>query len=256
MTRHINSLIIAAFATMGAPSLANAGTIALTGVGAASLSPEYVSYNVTITSICYDSSEEAAAANAKLAKAAIAVLEGFKKDSRDKVTATGGANVLQTETTNFGAESHVLCEMKWRSENRIEIQMTHIAELPELQDKLIATVGGASGVDSGTVTQTYAEVGRPEFRLFPETSRRLRGLAEGLAFDDAKAQLQVFQSRCSFLDLKLVTIMAPEYSFAYMFAGELVRESGDTPTVIPDELQVGASLRMEWSFTPSGDCRN
>jgi uncharacterized protein YggE len=256
MTGKINSLFVAAHVGMAGQAMAGPGKIALTGKGTSSRAPEYVSYSVTITSICYNSSEGAAAANAKLAKAAIEVLEGFKKESRDKVTATGGANVLQTEMIQVGSESRVLCEMKWRSDNHIQIEMTHISDLPELQDKLISAVSGANGVDATTVTQTYAEVGRPEFRLFPETTRHLRDAAEGLAFDDAKAQLQVFQARCSFLDLQLETLTAPEYGYAYKFAGEVIRVAGDSPTVIPDEIQVDASLRMEWSFTPSAVCRD
>jgi uncharacterized protein YggE len=255
MSEKLSSFFLAALVAMSGSALASPGTIALTGTGGASSAPDYVSYGVTITSICYNTSAEAAAANAKLASAAIMVLEGFKKDSRDKVIATGGANVLQTEVTQIGIESQVICEMKWHSENRVEIHMTNIPDLPDLQDRLIAAVSGASSVDAETATQTYAEVGRPEFHVFAETARHLRDTAEGLAFDDAKEQLQVFKSRCEFMDLRLVSLTAPEYSYAYKLAGEVVSASASSPTVIPDELRVDASLRMEWSFTPSGACR-
>ena len=254
MNRKGRLLFMAVFISAAAPALAEPGTIVLTGTGGASSAPEYVSYSLAITSICYNTSQEAAAANAKLANAAVAVLQGFKKDAKDKVTATGGANTIQTETTLVGVETHVLCEMKWRSENHLEIQMTRIADLPDLQDKLIVAVNGTSGIDAGAATQTYAEMGRPEFRLFPETSRQLRDTAEGLAFDDAKEQLHMLQSRCGFIDLRLVSLTSPEYSYAYKLAGELVSPYSSSAPVIPDELQVGASLRMEWAFTPSGAC--
>jgi hypothetical protein len=212
-----------------------------------------VSLSVTIKSICYDSSQDAAAANAKMATEALKVLDGFKKTDRDRVTASGSANVLRTETTQTGNESRVLCEMKWHAENRLELQMADMSALPDLQDKLATAVGG-QGVVLGVVGgQTYAESGQPLFALYPETSKHLREQAQGLAYDDGRSQLEVFRSRCAFVNLMLVSI-TPEFTYRYKVAGESVSVGSGGP-VIPDEIEVSADLKMQWAFTPSVNCR-
>lgn len=230
------------------------GTVVMIGKGAASSPPEFVSLSIKVSSICYNTSQDAQAANAKLSNAVLAVLEGFKKGERDKIVATGGANIRQTETTQIGLDSKVLCELKWRSENTLRISMARIEDLPSLQDKIFTELDQSADLNPDRVDQTYAEVGRPDFSLYPETSVKLRNDAEGLAYDDAKQQLTSLQSRCNFQNLQLISIVPPEYSFVAKRAGEVVAASYSGP-MIPDEMEVHASLRMEWTYTPSAACK-
>jgi hypothetical protein len=246
-------LFLAALITLPITAFAESGTIVLNGKGSVSAAPEYVSFGVSIKSICYDTSQEAAMANAKLANDALKVLEGFKKSDHDKVTASGGANVMRTETTQVGNESHVLCEMKWHAENYLEIQMADIGSLPDLQDRVVNAVNGSGSVDRTLVSQTYAESSKPQFGLYPETSKRLRDVAPGLAFDDGKSQLEVFRSHCGFVDLMLVSI-TPEFTYQFKLAGVAIYGSSGGP-VIPDELEITSDLKMQWAFTPSVSCR-
>jgi uncharacterized protein YggE len=250
-------LLLSSLLTTSVPALSEtAGNIVMIGRGAASVAPESVSFNIRITSICYNTSQDASQANSKLANEALQVLENFKKGDRDKITATGGGNTIQTETTQIGGESRVLCEMKWRSENHLSIKIARIQDLPDLQDQLLAAVSGSGTVDPTISTQTYAEIGRPEFQIYPETSKKLRDTAQVEAFDDAKQQLAALSSRCQFSELRLTSITPAEYSYAYKLAGERLPLGGGSSTpVIPDEVEISAILRMEWAFNPQQDCQ-
>ena len=248
-------VLLTAFITLPSAVFADPGAIVLVGKGSASSAPEYVSFSVAVKSICYASSQEAASANAKVANDALKVLESFKTGDRDKVTASGGANVLRTETTQVGDTSRVLCEMKWRAENYLEIQMANITSLPDLQDKVVRALNGAGSVDHSVVAQTYADIGMPVFNLYPETTKKLRDVAQGMAFDDAKSQLEMFRSHCAFVDLKLVNV-SPEYTVRYKLAGESVFSGDDSGPIVPDEMEITADLRMQWAFTPSAACIN
>jgi hypothetical protein len=249
----LRSLIFTGATILPITASAEPGTIVISGKGHLSAAPEFVSLSMTIKSICYDSSQDAAAANAKMATDALKVLESFKKSDRDRLTASGGANVLRTETTQVGNESRVLCEMKWHAENRLEIQMSDISSLPDLQDKLVNVVGAQGILVSSAGGQTYAESSQPMFALYPETSKHLRDMAQGLAYDDGRSQLDVFRSKCAFVNLMLMSI-TPEFSFQYKVAGESIGVGHGGP-VIPDEIEVAAELRMQWTFTPSVNCR-
>lgn len=230
------------------------GSIVLVGKGVSSSAPEYVSLSIKVSSICYQTSQDAQAANAKMASRILEILKGFKKDDHDKITASGGANVRQTETTQVGIESKVLCEMKWRSENHLYLSMAKMDDLAELQDKIFSELNQSAEINPDQVEQTFAEVGRPNFGLFAETSVKLRNLAQGLALDDAKSQFDGLNARCSFVEPKLVSITPPEFNYAMKSAGGREATSYYSP-VIPDSMEVYATLRMEWEFTPSSACK-
>jgi len=231
----------------------NKGSIVMIGKGTASSPPEFVSFSVKVTSICYNTSQEAQAENAKLASSVLVILEDFKKGERDKITASGGANIRQTGTTQIGAESKVLCDLKWRSENHLNISMSRMEDLPALQDKLFVALDQSADLNPAQIAQTFAEVSRPDFGLYPETSVTLRNEAEGLAFDDAKSQMKGLQARCPFQDPRLVSVAPPEYNYS---AKSIMRSAGAySGPVIPDEMEVSAVLRMEWEYTPSAACK-
>ncbi len=230
------------------------GSIVLVGRGAASSEPEYVSLSIKVSSICYETSRDAQAANAKMSSQLLTILQGFKKDDRDKITASGGANIRQTETTQIGSDSKVLCEMKWRSENNLNISMAKMDDLAELQDKIFAELNQSAEINPDQVEQTFAEVWRPSFGVYPETSLKLRNSAQGSAFDDAKSQFDGLNSRCSFLDPKILSIIPPEFNYGVKSAGDRAAASYYSP-VIPDAIEIQATLRMEWEFTPNSQCK-
>jgi len=231
------------------------GSIVLEGRGLATSAPEFVYFSVKITSICYESSQDAAAANAEVANRTLAVLNTFKKNERDKLTASGGANILQTETTQIGLESKTICELKWHAENFLNIEIANTKDLPDLQDQVLATVNAAGQLDPSVVAQTFAEIGRPEFHLYPETAKKLRESAQVMAFDDAKTQLTGLNAKCPFSNLRLVKVSPSEYSYLYKIAGERIPVHSTSTPVIPDEMEVQAILRMEWAFNPSASCQ-
>jgi len=229
------------------------GSIVLVGKGVSSSAPEFVSLSIKVSSICYQTSQDAQAANAKMANHIVKVLQTFKKDGRDKLTATGGANIRQTETTQIGSDSKVLCEMKWRSENHISLSIAKMDDLAELQDKIFSELNQSAEINPDQAEQTFAEISRPNFGLYPETSVKLRNLAQALALDDAKSQFDGLNARCAFVDPKLVSIMPPEFNYAMKSAG---REAASYHSpVIPDAMEVYATLRMEWEFTPDSACK-
>ena len=230
------------------------GSISLEGRGSSSSQPESVSFGVNIISICYDSSQSASQANSEIARRVLDILQKFKRTDQDRVIATGGANVLQTETTQVGLDSKVLCEMKWHAENFLKIQMSSIQDLPDLQDQVLQAIDGTGRIDPTTATQTFAELGRPEFQLHPETAKKLRTEAQATAFDDAKSQLKSLQTRCQFENLRLIKISPSEYSYVYKLAGERLPAHESATPVIPDELEVQATLHMEWAFDPATTC--
>jgi uncharacterized protein YggE len=251
----IKTLVLGCF--LSTTSLANesVGSIVLEGRGVASSAPELVSISVTVTSICYNSSQEASRANAEIANHVLEILKKFQQTDDDQVTATGGANVLQTESIQVGLESKIICERKWHAENNLRIEMTNMSALPDLQDQVLAAMNNTGGVDPNLATQTYAEFGRPEFHLKLESGKKIRETAQIMAFDDAKAQLNALSSRCNFQNLRLVRINPSEYSYVYKLAGVRAPEYSTTTPIIPDELEVQALLRMEWQFDPGEGCR-
>ena len=253
----IKSLLACSFFMVTTASLADesVGSITLEGRGIATNAPELVSLTVAVTSICYNSSQEASQANAEISNQILEVMKKFQQTNEDQVTATGGANVLQTESIQVGLESKTICERKWHAENHLRIEMGQMLSLPDLQDQVLAVVRNAGGVDPNLATQTYAEFGRPEFHLRPESAKKMRETAQISAFDDAKAQLAALSTRCSFQNLRLVRVSPSEYSYVYKLAGERVPAYSTSTPVIPDEMEVQAVLRMEWEFDPTSGCQ-
>jgi uncharacterized protein YggE len=120
----------------------------------------------------------------------------------------------------------------------------------------MAAVHGLGSIDPAQVTQTFSEFGRPEFHLYPETAKKMRESAQVLAFDDAKSQLNALSTRCEFTNLRLIRLSPAEYSYIYKLAGERMPVLSTSTPVIPDELEVSATLRIEWAFDPaSAACR-
>lgn len=230
------------------------GSIVLDGQGSAERAPEFVSLSVRVTSICYETSREASDANAQLANQVLAVLQGFKASDGDKVTATGGANVRQTETTYTGSTSIVLCQLKWRAENVLSIRMANMASLASLQDQMVQALVGSSTDEATSAAVTYGEVDRPAFGLLPETSKTLRIEAQAAAYLDARAQYDGLMSLCAFRNPRVVSIAPPSFVPGWKLAADGMFRAGATAPVIPDSMAVQATLKVQWEFTPSSQC--
>lgn len=229
------------------------GKAVIIGNGEASASPEYLTLQVDVISLCYDTSLAAKDANAALANSLLEVLKTFATDPRSKVTAAGGSNIRQSETVNDGDHVKIICEMKWRATNRLKIKMPDIASLASLQDGLLAAVdqAAASRLNPEKTAQTYADLSQPSFHVYDETLVKLRAEAQDKALDDAKIQLKTFMARCAFEDVRLAAIKPPRVDVYYRASGQF-SVPGATP-IIPEEISVNASWQFEWSYyAPTG----
>lgn len=233
------------------------GEITIVGNGEASAAPEFARVSIDLTSICYDTSRAAKDANAQLANKLIAVMQQFVTTDHDQITTSGGANELQTETTYTGSESVTLCQMKWRATNTIYLQVSAIDKLADIQDEALAAIDASragQGVNPEVATQTYAELHRPSFHLFSATKVKLRSEAQGLAYDDAKAQFDTFAGRCDLGGARLTTIETPTYEYYARLDGGRFADAGSETPVIPDDITVSASWRFKWTFVPTSSC--
>lgn len=254
MLRVLGTLVLASL-TFAAPSFAEEqGRITIIGQGRAAAAPEYTRLRVEVTSICYDTSRAAKDANAQLANQALAVLRNFTDDPLDKVIATGGVNVLRTETIYVGTEPKVICEMKWRATNTLILETKSIDMLADIQDQVLAAVD-ARAINPDQTAQTFAELDQPSFHLRDATLKSLKRTAQTDAYDDAHLQFEAFRDRCQFGDPRLMTIEPPEYAVYARKDGQPMAadSSGGTP-ILPDDLAVDATWKFVWSFAPAAGC--
>lgn len=238
-------------AGMAGTLVADTGSIEITGTGESSAPPEFTEVSVQVISLCYDSSRGAQEANAALANRIVDVGKRFSRGPQDKVIASGGANLRQTEYTYPTAGTpRVLCERKWRTSNTIQVQMAEIASVPDLQDELLKEMG-SEAIDPSKTAQTYMELSQPSFHLYKETHKKLRTQSQERAFADAREQLEVFKKGCTLRNLRLQKVSQPQFSVRSKYADHAA--SASTP-IIPDELAVNAVWKFEWEFDPTPDC--
>jgi hypothetical protein len=167
-------LLSSTFLANGAAAQDLRGRIILSGDGEASSDPEMAQIEVTVTSMCYDSSRGAKEANAVLAQKIVTSMRAFTDDPRDQIVATGGPNVRQSEVIPDGSGYKTLCEQKWRATNRITMKFSRIGLVPEVQDSLLSALEESGSMSGDKVSQTFAELGEPHFDVFPETALRLK----------------------------------------------------------------------------------
>jgi uncharacterized protein YggE len=230
------------------------GRMVLSGAGEASADPEMAQIEVTVTSMCYDSSREAKEANAALAQKIVESMRLFANDERDQIVATGGPNLRQTEVIPDGSHYKTLCERKWRSSNRITLRFGRIDAAADVQDSLISAFEKSSSMSPDKVAQTFAELGEPHFDVYPETATKLKYEAQSKAYDDALGQFAVFKKRCPFTDERLVAISQPQYEVLPRMRTTGVYAASTPTPVIPDEIVYRASWRFEWSYAAPQGC--
>lgn len=235
--------------------IASEGAIEIVGRAESEAPPEFTTIQVSVTSICYDQSRGAKDANAILSNDIIKILQKFVKKEKDKVTAKGGQNVRQTEyTTSPDGTTRVLCDKKWRATNSISLQTADLADIPEIQDQVLAAIDKMEGINPNKVAQSYAELMQPNFFLYPETVSRLQKEVQKKAWDDAKEQLQVFKDKCTFKNAMLKSIGQPGFS-RYPVAENLPHVKSAYTPIIPDTIHIKAVWQFVWSFEQSTNCR-
>lgn len=230
------------------------GRMVINGTGEATGQPEMAQMEVTVTSICYETSRAAKEANAILANKLIEVMHPFAGDPRDQVTATGGPNIRQSEVIPDGDGYKTLCERKWRASNRILLKFGTIEKVPDLQDALLLTADMNGAADPDQVAQTFAELGQPHFDVYPETSLKLKHEAQSKAYDDAIGQFEVFKKRCAFSDERLILIAQPQYEVLPRMRSAGVYAASNTTPIIPDEVIYQAHWRFEWTYEAPLGC--
>jgi hypothetical protein len=230
------------------------GEITIVGRGQATAAPEMTRLKVEVTSICYETSREAKDANAKLANQVLEVLKKFQVADQGKLVATGGANVLRTETVYVGTEARVLCELKWRSTNTLILESPTLDQMPDLQDQILAVVDSRA-INPQLAAQTFAEMDQPVFFLKTDTMNRLKKEAHTAAYDDGRLQFDAFNARCNFKDPTLSKILPPEYNVYGRRGGDAIPADGaDSTPIIPDDIAVDAAWTFVWTFIPGGGC--
>ena len=230
------------------------GRLVVNGIGEVSAQPEMAQLEVTVTSMCYETSRAAKEANAQLAQKIVEKMQSFTVDPRDQVVATGGPNVRQTEVIPVGGENKILCERKWRASNHITLKFSRIDIVPDLQDALLEAVDQVSDVSPSGLAQTFAELGQPHFDVYPETSLRLKHEAQAKAYDDALGQFGVFKKRCSFADERLTYIAPPQYEVIPRMRAMAAYAADSATPIIPDVVVYQAHWRFEWSYEAPLGC--
>lgn len=252
MTLTKNQIQLWVFAAVFCPALAFAsmtqGSLMISAKGEASRAPELARMRIVTTSICYDTSLSAKEANSQLATPLLDILKSYVSKDEDKVSATGGRTIRQTETVpGSGGQYKVICERKWRAENQLSLQTSALNEVSNIEEMLLKKID-AEVISAEKAAQTFAEIYRPTFDVRAETLRELRLEAQAKAWEDAKAQLKGFKSRCELKNLKLVRVSPPDHS-SYAKYADGSEGTYRTP-IIPEEIVVRTDIDFTWTFDP------
>lgn len=234
-------------------ALDSTGTIEITGKGEMTAKPELFHLSVLVSSICYEKSRDAKEANALLATRLVSAAKGFARGERDKVTASGGTTVRQTEYIYpVGSSPKILCERGWRTSNSIGIEIADLAVVSELEEALLKEEESGAP-NPAKVAQSFVELSSPNFLLYPETQKNMRLEAQKKAYVDAKTQLEAFKSSCVFKNLKLSKIFEPAFEMRSKYGAA---EKATEIPLIPDMLSVEAVWKFTWEFDPASECFN
>lgn len=252
-------LLLAPFfvATYAAAADSTRGSVEIIGHGESTSAPEFATMSVSVVSICYNTSLDAKNANATLANKIVTLFQGHRHGSKDKVIATGGVNVRETEYVDTGSSTRkVLCERKWKATNQITLETSELKMIPDIQDEVLKAIDEVDDVRPDKTDQTYAQLAQPGFSVYPETMQRLRKEAESKAWDDAKGQYDGFASKCDFQDSHLTSIAPPTYAYPHFSDSPAPAHGGKQPEtpILPDELSVQATWKFIWTYTPGGHC--
>ncbi|MFM8269313.1 MAG: SIMPL domain-containing protein [Pseudomonadota bacterium] len=236
-------------ALVGRAAFSLDGKVEIVGRGLVEKAPEFVEMQVRVTSLCYDKPMVAQEENAGLAKKILSVMKTYVRTEKDKLIASGGHTIRQTEyTSDDDGQSKILCERKWRTSNVLTLQTEDIASVAAIQEKFLEALASDEGMSSIEKQQTYAELEQPTFAVYPETYSGMKKEAQGKAWMDALGQFNGFLNQCKLQNAKLAQISEPEY-FGLAKSAPLNDEVG--APIIPDSISVSATWKFVWSFDPT-----
>jgi hypothetical protein len=225
------------------------GSVEILGRGTVEKAPEFVEMQVRVTSLCYEKPLLAQEENAKLSNKILEVMKAYVRTDKDKLLASGGHTVRQTEyTSDADGQSKILCEQKWRTSNMLTLQTEDMVSAAKIQEKILETLVEEEGMNAGEKQQTYAELEQPSFAVYPWTYSAMKKEAQAKAWGDAFGQFKGFLEQCKLQNAKLAKISEPEY-FGLAKSAPLSEEVG-TP-IIPDSISVSANWKFVWSFDPT-----
>lgn len=225
------------------------GSVEILGRGTVEKAPEFVEMQVRVTSLCYEKPLMAQEDNAKLAEKILGVMKAYVRTEKDKLLASGGHTVRQTEyTSDSDGRSKILCEQKWRTSNVLTLQTEDMDSAAKIQEKILETLTEEEGMHPGETQQTYAELEQPAFAVYPETYSAMKKEAQAKAWGDAVGQFKGFLEQCKLQNAKLAKISEPEY-FGLAKSSPLNEEVG--APIIPDSISVSANWKFVWTFDPT-----
>lgn len=234
-----------------------AGTIEIVGQGEASSAPERYTIDLTVTSICYETTKDAKSENSTIANQLVAIANKYSKTSEDKINTYPGGFVRNTEYIPEGTgHSKILCENGWRTWNTIRLQLHDIYSLPDLQDELVVFLEPIESINPSKKQQTFIQLGSPQFGLKEENLNKLRKQAQHAALEDAKAQLQNFDDNCHFKSIKLRSLAPPSLNTFVRFGAKSSSTPESSTPIIPEEITVTATWNFSWEFENAPGCFN
>jgi len=241
--------MVIAFSVLTQASFAIDGSVEILGRGTVEKAPEFVEMQVRVTSVCYDKPVLAQEDNTKLANRILEVMKAYVRTEKDKVLASGGHTVRQTEyTSDDDGQSKILCEQKWRTNNVLTLQTEDMASAAKIQEKIVETLAAEEGVHQGEKQQTYAELEQPAFAVYPASYSEMKKEAQAKAWFDALGQFKGFLEQCKLQNVRLAKISEPEY-FGLAKSAPLNEEVGGP--IIPDSISVSANWKFVWTFDPT-----
>ncbi|NBT58017.1 DUF541 domain-containing protein [bacterium] len=236
-------------AVIARSSFSMEGKVEIMGRGTVEKAPEFVELQVRVISLCYDKPLIAQNDNSALSKKLLDVMKGYIRTDKDKLLASGGHSLRQTEyTSDDDGQSKILCERKWRTSNLLTLQTEDVESVAIIQDKFLEVLASEEGMNPQEKQQTYAELEQPAFAVYPETYADMKKEAQGKAWLNALTQFKGFVSRCDLQNAKLAQISEPEY-FGLAKSAPLSEEVG--APIIPDSISVSANWKFVWSFDPT-----
>lgn len=242
-------------------SSAFAGTIELTGEGFAERAPDFFKVTVTVTSMCYDSTQEAQTANRGLSQDIEEIFKLRKeKTAGSDYFASGSYTYRKTETDYVDGKNVTLCKNGYRASNTLTFKTTDLTSFSDLQDELFKKIDSFETesvvVKELSFKKTSANVSEPVKDLTRETRKAMQKEVYETAAADAMTQLEALVTACNLSNPRLVRIYPPEtsdrrtnvYSRSAMEAAAAPGGGGETPVKfapIPQEASLNFVFEID-----------
>lgn len=104
---------------------------------------------VIVTSLCFDSSQEAKDANESITQGVLSAMDSAAVEGRDHFSVNHSTNIFSFETIVVDGAAQDLCELKWRTSTKIVFDSPSIEALQDLRALL-----EENGIDATLTAQT------------------------------------------------------------------------------------------------------